>query len=430
MSSRSSARCTPEKGFYRSDDSGRDVEEARRATRAAAPAYYSEIFVDPWRARHDLVRQHAARVEPRRRQDVQRGAESSQRRTGRRRRDRSPTGTPNQYVHVDFHDVTFDPVDRNHMLDRQRRRPVRDVRRRSARRRRGRALAVLREPADHAVLSRVGRQRAAVLPRVRRRAGQLLGVRTVAHDVPLRHPHDRLGVRQQRRRIPDALGSRRSEHRLRPVAGRQHRPQRSAHGRDEEHPSAQRRGAGRRSRSRWAAAQGAAGARRAGRGRDAAAGRRRGRAPSRIRTAPGRPQAGGRGGGGGRGAPAAIAPNWDAPYIISPHSAHAAVLGQQVSLSLRRSRRSLDAHQPGSDAQSRLAARSRSWARCGRSTAAGRAAHVDDGAQHDRVDRRVAAARRPDLRRHRRRPAAGDRGRRQERGARSRTFPACRSGRT
>jgi hypothetical protein len=30
-------------------------------------------------------------------------------------------------------------------------------------------------------------------------------------------------------------------------------------------------------------------------------------------------------------------------------------------------------------------------------------AHVDDGAQHDRVDRRVAAARRPDLHRDRRR---------------------------
>ena len=39
---------------------------------------------------------------------------------------------------------------------------------------------------------------------------------------------------------------------------------------------------------------------------------------------------------------------------------------------------------------------------------------VDDGAQQHRLDRRIAAARRPDLRRHRRRPAAGDRGRRQE----------------
>ena len=51
-----------------------------------------------------------------------------------------------------------------------------------------------------------------------------------------------------------------------------------------------------------------------------------------------------------------------------PARAAAALLGEQLRLSLRRSRRQLDAHQPRSLAQPRIATRSRSWARCGRPT--------------------------------------------------------------
>ena len=160
--------------------------------------------------------------------------------------------------------------------------------------------------------------------------------------------------------------------------------QRSAHGRDEEHSAAWRRGAGggasrrRAERGRRTGRGRGAGAQGDGRGRiaecaggaeqDPTARVAAGRRPRRRRWT--------------RRAAAAIAPNWDAPYIISPHLAHAALLGQQLSLSHRRSRRSLDAHQSRSDAQSRLA----HAADHGQGVAArrlrGRAAHVDDGAQH------------------------------------------------
>ena len=45
----------------------------------------------------------------------------------------------------------------------------------------GQDVPLLREPADHAVLSRVGGQREAVLQRLRRHAGQLVVLRPVAH---------------------------------------------------------------------------------------------------------------------------------------------------------------------------------------------------------------------------------------------------------
>ena len=56
--------------------------------------------------------------------------------------------------------------------------------------------------------------------------------------------------------------------------------------------------------------------------------------------------------------------------------------------------------------------------------------HVDDAAQQRRLDRRIAAARRPALRRHRRRADAGHRGRRQELAQGRAVSRACRSGPT
>ena len=124
----------------------------------------------------------------------------------------------------------------------------------------------------------------------------------------------------------------------------------------------------------------------------------------------------GAGGGGGRARRRRrrASTNWDAPYIISPHLADAALLGQQracIAATIAATHwtpispdltRNLDPRvipimgkvwDPDDDR--RLQQR-------------------DDAAQHHRVDRRIAAARRADLRRHRRRLPAGDRGRRQD----------------
>ena len=287
----------------------------------------------------------------------------------------------NQYVHVDFHDVTFDPADRNHILIGKRRRAVRDVRRRSPRRSAQGAHWRFFTNLPITQFYRVSVDNAQPFYHVCGGAQDnfsVCGPSRTNYRFGIR-PTDWV-IRQQRRRIPDALGSRGSEHRLRPVAGRQH------------HRATICARARRKSiRPRGVAAPAAAGRRRAERGRRRTrparrAGRGRSRSRSASPAAPGRPVRGAaagrrRGGGGGFGAPGGDRPNWDAPYIISPHLAHAPLLGQPISLSLRRSRRQLDAHQPRSDAQSRLA----DAADHGQGVAArrlrGRAAHVHDGAQ-------------------------------------------------
>ena len=71
---------------------------------------------------------------------------------------------------------------------------------------------------------------------------------------------------------------------------------------------------------------------------------------SRRARRPRRQQGGRQGGPGGAGGGNERV-NWDAPYIISPHNSAPALLGEPVRLSQRRSRRQLDAHQPGSLAQ-------------------------------------------------------------------------------
>ena len=104
--------------------------------------------------------------------------------------------------------------------------------------------------------------------------------------------------------------------------------------------------------------------------------------------------------------------NWDAPYIISPHSPRRLYWASNFVYRTRRSRRLVDAHQPRSLPQPQ----SRRDPDHGQAVARGldRAQHVDDTAQQRRDDRRVAAARRAPLRRHRRRVDSGDGGRREE----------------
>jgi photosystem II stability/assembly factor-like uncharacterized protein len=92
-----------ERGFYRSEDSGASWTKLSGYT-GGGPAYYSKLFIDPWRP--DTI------------WSVNTPLEWS------RDGGKTFTAVPNmanvgvigQYVHVDFHDVTFDPVDRNHIL--------------------------------------------------------------------------------------------------------------------------------------------------------------------------------------------------------------------------------------------------------------------------------------------------------------------------
>jgi photosystem II stability/assembly factor-like uncharacterized protein len=95
------------RGFYRSDDNG-DTWTRLSTYRGGGPAYYSEIFVDPrhedtiWsvNTRFDWSRDGGRTWEAI-------GIETST-------ADLGPTGAFN--VHVDHHDVTFDPADPDHIL--------------------------------------------------------------------------------------------------------------------------------------------------------------------------------------------------------------------------------------------------------------------------------------------------------------------------
>ena len=218
--------------------------------RGGGAQYYHEIFVDPYRA--DWIWSMNVSVE--RSTD---GGKTWQ-----------TTGIEGTGVHVDHHAIEFDPDRPQSHRARERRRALRIVRR-------GRDVALLRQPADHAVLSPLGRQRQAVLQHLRRHAGQLLVLRSLPEHEPARRADERLVHRQRRRRIPVEKRSRRSEHRLRVVAERRHRAPRQADGHQPIDPAAGHadlRGGG-DDEMPGAQPQGRGGEAAAGRGNEAAQGR-------------------------------------------------------------------------------------------------------------------------------------------------------------
>jgi photosystem II stability/assembly factor-like uncharacterized protein len=92
-----------DQGFYVSTDRGASWTKTTNYI-GGGPAYYSELFVDPWRA--DTIWAvdtplHWSRDGGKTFENVP---------------DMATVGPDNQYVHVDFHDVTFDPTDRNHII--------------------------------------------------------------------------------------------------------------------------------------------------------------------------------------------------------------------------------------------------------------------------------------------------------------------------
>jgi photosystem II stability/assembly factor-like uncharacterized protein len=106
-----------ERGFYVSNDRGTSWTRLNDSgTVTSTPAYYSEFFVDPHR--EDTIWLTATALQWSR--DGGRTFTTvpnmSAMGPGDGGVNRSPTGAPNQYVHVDFHDVEFDPADPNHIL--------------------------------------------------------------------------------------------------------------------------------------------------------------------------------------------------------------------------------------------------------------------------------------------------------------------------
>src|SRR5262245_1756486 len=104
-----------ERGFYVSTDQGGSWTKLSDMTNTT-PAYYSEFFVDPYRA--DTI--WATDTPLTWSRDGGKRVTTVPNTSAARRSDpnvnRSPSGSPSQYVHVDFHDVEFDPADRNHIV--------------------------------------------------------------------------------------------------------------------------------------------------------------------------------------------------------------------------------------------------------------------------------------------------------------------------
>ncbi len=106
-----------ERGFYVSTDQGGSWTKLNDSDGVVTtPAYYSEFFIDPYR--ENTIWMTATPL-----QWSRDGGKTftgvpnmSSMGPGDQGVNRSPSGAPNQYVHVDFHAVTFDPADRNHIV--------------------------------------------------------------------------------------------------------------------------------------------------------------------------------------------------------------------------------------------------------------------------------------------------------------------------
>ena len=321
---------------------------ARRRVPRRRPGLLQRALRRSGSARHDLVGEHEPRVEPRRRQDV------------------GPACRTSNGVHVDFHDVWADPKDKNHIIVGNDGGAVRVVGR-------GQDVAALHEPAGDAVLSRrasTTRCRSTTCAAARRTTGRCAGRRarsTASASARATGTRSAAATASSRAAIRTIRTSSTRRRRTGAITRLDLRTGQSSGIRPRRERQCRRRG-----RRRRRAPVAAGGGRRWARRR--------------------------RGGGGDRGERA----NWDAPYIISPHSPTRLYWG---SNRVYRSDDRGDHWTPISPDLTRDLDPARDPDH-GQGVGSGddrRLQQRDDARSAHRVARRIAAARRADLRRHRRR---------------------------
>ena len=101
-----------EQGFYRSDDQGATWTKTGGYP-GGGPAYYAELFIDPWRENTIWSVNTPMQWS---RDEGKTFTQVPGTNTGGTGDPAARVASQAQYIHVDFHGVAFDPVDRNHVL--------------------------------------------------------------------------------------------------------------------------------------------------------------------------------------------------------------------------------------------------------------------------------------------------------------------------
>ncbi len=195
-----------ESGVYRSDNAGQTWRKMSNTN--PRPMYFSQIRIDPTNDLRIYVLGVQLHISD----------------------DGGKTFIENGVMHSDHHAMWINPANPNHILDGN-----------------DGGVGISYDKGanweaftnmDLGQFYHVGLRHADAVSRLRRAAGQLHVVRSEPGAQPHRHRHRRMALRPGRRRLRGADGSARRTHRLCRIAGRQHRPHRSADQRAQVDPPA------------------------------------------------------------------------------------------------------------------------------------------------------------------------------------------------